>query len=184
MRGISFLAPAALALVLGGCAGQAMTVNEHSPSYLWEDVRYASSGRDTRVVIRGNPFGLQQPAFEQAVLDAMRGQQMWIETNFTVRPTNAHKDFKVVMLFNGPDDVLGEDLCSVPGKYSSVSGSSGLRVQAAWCYGDDPETQVVGSSGANGVNSPGFAALIGQTTRELFPPTPDDDDGQDTDITN
>lgn len=179
MRRISLLAPAVLALVLGGCAGQVMTVNEYSPSYLWEDVRYASSGRDTRVIIRGNPFGLPQPAFEQAVLDAMRDQQMWIETNFTVKPDNAHKDFKVVILFNGPDDVLGEDLCSVPGKYDSVSGSSGLRVQAAWCYGDDPETQVVGSAGADSVKSPAFAALIAQTTRALFPPTPDDDDGQD-----
>lgn len=184
MRRISFLASAVLALVLGGCAGQAMTVNNYSPSYSWEDVRYASEGRDTRVVIRGNPFALQQPAFEQAVLDAMRGQQQWIETNFTATPTNARKDFKVVLLFNGPDDVLSGDLCSVPGKFSSVSGSSGFRVQAAWCYGDDPETEVLGSAGANSVNSPSFAALIGQTTRALFPSTPDDDDGQDTDMNN
>ena len=182
MRRISFLVPAVLALVLGGCAGQAITVNDYSPSYEWDDVRYAQDGRDTRVVIRGNPFGLQQPIFEKAVLDAMRGQQMWLKTNFTASPANAHKDFKVVMLFNGPDDVLGEDLCSVPGKYSSVSGSTGFRVQAAWCYGDDPETQVVGSAGANSVNSPAFAALIGQTTRALFPFTPDDDDGQDNDL--
>ncbi len=183
MRRISLPVTAVLALVLGGCAGQAMTVNEHSPTYELEDVRYASSGRDTRVIIRGNPYGLPQAAFEKAVLDAMRSQQQWIETNFTATPSNAHKDFKVVILFNGSDDVLGEDLCSKPGQLNSVSGSSGLRIQAAWCYGDDPETQVMGSAGANSVNSPAFAALIGQTTRALFPPTPDDDDGQD-DITN
>ncbi len=184
MHRISFLAPAVLALVLGGCAGQAMTVNNHSTSYLWSDVRYAQEGRDTRVVIRGNPFGLKKPTFEKAVLDAMRGQQMWIETNFTATPANAHKDFKVVILFNGPDDVLAEDLCSVPGTLNSVSGSAGFRLQAAWCYGDDPETQVMGSAGADSVKSPGFAALIAQTTRELFPATPVDDDGTDDNKTN
>ena len=61
MRRISFLASAVLALVLGGCAGQAMTVNNYSPSYSWEDVRYASEGRDTRVSSAAIPSHCNSP---------------------------------------------------------------------------------------------------------------------------
>ncbi len=160
----------AFLLVLGGCGGVSTTA---STSYLYSYGKFvrASGGRDTIVVVRGNPFEMDQKAFEKAVTDAMQGQNSGPRTNFTTAPTeNAKKEFKVVILFNGSPTVLADNLCKAPEKYGSRKDAKGLHVIAAYCWEDESLTEVDGWAGAvAGADSPVFASLIGQTTLELFP---------------
>ncbi len=75
MRHPAVLLSVAFMLMLGGCLGGAVrTVSDHASIYTFRDFVYLTSGRDTRVVVRGNPFNMDRKAFETAVTDAMQGQ--------------------------------------------------------------------------------------------------------------
>ncbi|MCH9053855.1 MAG: hypothetical protein IIA72_22850 [Proteobacteria bacterium] len=167
--------------VLGGCAGAVSTVASTGTLYSFGEFVLASGGRDTIVVVRGNPFEMDQKAFEKAVTDAMQGQNFGPRTNFTTAPTeNAKKEFKVVILFNGSQTVLADNLCKAPEKYGSQKDAKGLHVIATYCWEDESLTEVDGWAGAvAGADSAVFAGLIGQTTLELFPTSNEhlDDDG-------
>ncbi len=164
--------------VLGGCAGGVSTVASTDSLYSFGEFVLASGGRDTIVVVRGAPFELDQKAFEKAVTDAMQGQNSGPKTNFTTAPTeNAKKEFRVVILFNGSQTVLADNLCKAPEKYGSRNGAKGLHMTAAYCWEDESLTEVDGWAGAvSGADSPAFASLIGQATLDLFPVTDDSDE--------
>ncbi len=171
----------AFMLVLGACSGAAVkTVSDHTLLYTHGEFVYLTSGRDTRVVVRGNPFDMDRKAFEKAVTDAMQGQHFGPRTNFTTGPSEtARRDIKVVMLFNGPGTVLAHELCEAPGKFGSVQDAKELHVTAAFCSDGHPLTEVYAWAGAvTGVESPTFARLVAQTTMDLFPLVDDalDDD--------
>ena len=170
-------------LVLGGCAGGVSTVASTSSLYSFGEFVLASDGRDTIVVVRGNPFGIDQKAFEKAVTDAMQGQNSGPRTNFTTAPTeNAKKEFRVVILFNGSQTVLADNLCKAPEKYGSRNGAKGLHLTAAYCWEDESLTEVDGWAGAvAGADSPVFASLLAQTTLDLFPTRNEDDLHDDDD---
>ena len=171
MRNLAQSLSFAFLLVLGGCAGGVSTVASTSSLYSYGEFVLASGGRDTIVVVRGNPFEMDQKAFEKAVTDAMQGQNSGPKTNFTTGPTeNTKREFKVVILFNGSQTVLADNLCKAPEKYGSRNGAKGLHVVATYCWEDESLTEVDGWAGAvAGADSPVFASLIGQTTLDLFP---------------
>ena len=173
----------AFLLVLGGCAGAVSTVASTSPLYSFGAFVLASDGRDTIVVVRGNPFEMDQKAFEKAVTDAMQGQNSGPRTNFTTGPTeNTKKEFRVVILFNGSQTVLADNLCKAPEKYGSQKDAKGLHVTATYCWEDESLTEVDGWAGAvAGVDSPVFASLLAQTTLDLFPTRNEDDLHDDDD---
>ena len=84
MRNLALSLSFAFVAVLGGCTGDtAKTVANTSSLYSFGEFVLASGGRDTIVVVRGNPFGMDQMAFEKAVTDAMQGQNSGPRTNFT-----------------------------------------------------------------------------------------------------
>ena len=181
MRNLAQSLSFAFVAVLGGCASGASTVASTSPLYDFGEFVLASDGRDTIVIVRGNPFGIDQKAFDKAVTDAMQGQNSGPRTNFTTEPTeNTKKEFRVVILFNGSQAVLADNLCKAPEKYGSQKGAKGLHVTATYCWEDESVSEVDGWAGAvASADSPVFARLIGQTTLELFPVTNDfdEDDG-------
>ena len=172
MRNLALSLSFAFVAVLGGCAGGTVTTvaNANTP-YSFGAFILASDGRDTIVVVRGNPFGMDQMAFEKAVTDAMQGQHSGPRTNFTTRPSeNTREGLRVVILFNGSPGVSAHSLCAAPEKYGSQKGANGLHVMAAYCWEDEALTEVDGWAGAvGGVDSPVFASLLAQTTLELFP---------------
>ncbi len=181
MRNFAFLISVAFMLVLGGCSGGAVrSVSDHSPAYDHGTFVYLTSGRDTLVVVRGNPFNMDQKAFANAVTDAMQGQHWGPRTHFTVGPSEtARTDIRVVMLFHGSETVLGDELCASPERFGSVKDGNGLHLTAAFCSGSLAWTEVYAWAGSvPGVNSPTFARLVAQTTRDLFPIVDDilDDD--------
>lgn len=178
---------AVLILILGGlmtgcAANQPRTTSEVWPLYRPAEFGYAGGGRDTYVVLRGNPFAMDTAQFEQTVLRHMQGQHWGPRTNFTTRPTDYHHDFKVVMLFNGPH-VNGGELCRNPGAIPFRGGPQAeLHVQAVYCRHDHYLTMAQGwlkPEGAN-VTELGFSRLINQVTAELFPPFNKDDARRDS----
>ena len=183
MRNLAPSLSFAFLLVLGGCVGGVTTVASTSSLYSYGEFVLASGGRDTIVVVRGNPFEMDQKAFEKAVTDAMQGQNFGPRTNFTTGPTeNTKKEFRVVILFNGSQTVLADNLCKAPEKYGSRKGAKGLHVTAVYCWEDESLTEVDGRAGAvAGVDSPVFASLLAQTTLDLFPTRNEDDLHDDDD---
>ncbi len=174
MRNFAFLISVAFMLVLGGCSGGAvMSVSDHASIYTFGDFVYLTSGRDTRVVVRGNPFNMDQKAFANAVTDAMQGQHFGPRTNFTTGPSEtARTDIRVVMLFHGSETVLAHELCEAPEKFGPVQDGNVLHVTAAFCSDGFPLTEVYAWAGSvSDVNSPTFVRLVAQTTMDLFPCT-------------
>ncbi len=172
MRSPAVLLAAAFMLALGGCSDAAVrSVSSHTLLYSHGEFVFFTSGRDTKVVVRGNPFNMDRQAFEKAVTDAMQRQHWGPRTNFTTGPSEtARKDIKVVMLFNGPETVLAHELCIEPEKFGSVQNGKALHVTAAFCSGNNVLTEVDAWAGSVAdVNSPTFARLIAQTTLDLFP---------------
>jgi hypothetical protein len=158
------------------------TTSEVWPLYRPIDFGRAGGGRDTFVVLRGNPLAIDPPQFEQLVLNNMQGQNWGQRTNFTTHPVNYDPSYKVVMLFNGPN-VNGGQLCSNPGTVPFRTGPQPeLHVQAAYCRYDQWLTLVQGwlPGGPQGVPQDGFAGLIRQVTAELFPAFNPDDARRDS----
>ncbi len=169
MHNSTALILAAFLLILGACSVRTEAQSSHLYSY--RNFVETSGGRDTLVVVRGNPFNMDQKAFEKVVIDAMQGQNWGPRTNFTAGPSEtARKNMRVVMLFNGPKTVLTRELCRTPEKFGSVKGGDGLRVRATYCNGDHPLTEVnAWTDPVAGTKAPNFARLVIRTTRELFP---------------
>lgn len=160
-------------VMLGGCSGESMRLNsEYSSSYSIHYFAYLTSGRDTRVVVRGNPFDMDQAGFARSVTAAMQGNHWGPRTHFTTTPgPSAHKDFKVALLFNGPENVTADELCASPERFDSVAGTGNVRVQAAWCYGSVAETEVEAWTrfSITDPRSSRFRDLMAQVTMTLFP---------------
>lgn len=162
------------------------TTSEVWPLYRPTEFGRAGGGRDTYVVLRGNPFAMDPVQFEQLVLNNMQGQNWGQRTNFTTRPANYDPAYKVVMLFNGPN-VNGGDLCRNPGAVPFRTGPQPeLHVVAVYCRYDQWLTLAQGwlKGGPEGVPQDGFAGLIRQVTAELFPPFNKDDARQDSERRN
>lgn len=171
------------ALVAGCSANTPRTTSEVWPLYRPADFAHTSGGRDTYVVLRGNPLALEPAQFEQLVLGNMQGQNWGPRTNFTTKPTDYDASRKVVMLFNGPP-VNGGDLCRNPGAIPFRTGpQTELHVVAAYCRYDQFLTMAQGwlKPEGNGIPQQGFARLIRQMTGELFPLFNKDDARHDSD---
>lgn len=158
------LAPLVLMLVLGACA--AVTTQSMGDN---RDFLYLTHGRDTPVVVRGDPFATGQGRFADRVVAAMQGRDWYGQARFAAaKQTTPGKGAKVVMLFNGPGQATAFELCEQPQRFDSVDPAPGLRILAAFCVGGVPERVVEARTG--GINStqvPASAQLIAHTTLEL-----------------
>ena len=160
----------AAALVLGACsAGHVRLQSEYSRStYDYLNFSLYHAGRDTKVIIHGNPFAMETAAFEKVVTGNMQGANFGRRTNFTTTPgKSAEPNMWVVMAFNA--DIGAYDLCG--GKYIKTRPRTHeLRLSAAWCFDGRQDSVVEAEVGpATSVNDPRFRALVGQTVLNLFP---------------
>lgn len=171
---LSLAVPLFVMALLGGCSTaliQAMGENQDFP--------YLIVGRDTPVVIRGNPFTGGQRRFADRVVAAMQGRDMLGHARFKTsrqpRPGYRATGFRdsgngamVVMLFNGPGQVTGFQLCATPERFQSTGSAGGLRVLAVFCVDGQPDRIVEAT--VSGIKSPltrAFTRLIAQVTLEL-----------------
>lgn len=174
MRNKGFLAIAGTLSILAGCSGDNVALQSYYnyPAYDYANFSLYHAGRDTRVIVHGNPFGMDRTAFAKAVTDAMQGANIGRPTRFTTTPgPSAEKNLWVVMAFNTGNTIYG--LCG-PRDYPSEQGgrgSEGLLLRAAWCFDGRQDSWVEARiSGARGTGDPRFRALVRQTVLNLFVP--------------
>ena len=161
---------AAAALVVAACAQDNVRLQTqfNRSTYTHRNFDTYHADRDTKVVVHGNPFGMEAAAFAKAVTGHMQGANPGRRTNFTTTPgKSAAKNFWVVMAFNA--EVGINELCR--GKRFKIRPSSGaLSLRAAWCFDGRQDSRVTASVGApEDANDPRFRALIRQTVLHLFP---------------
>ncbi len=186
MRHISWrhLSGLLLAGVVTACAsGSPRTLSEQYFTYDYGDFFRVADGRDTQVIVRGNPFAMSQSDMDQLVTSNMAAMPRGPKTNYTTaKSTNAHPDYEVVWLFNGPRTMQPNELCNNP---QAVNGQTGpaaqLRVLAAFCRYDKANSWVEGwvDGGPQGVPREGVTTLVQQMTRELFPTVQKNDPQKD-----
>jgi hypothetical protein len=125
MRHLSWLL---LAGVLTACAsGSPRTLSDQHLTYDYSDFFRVVDGRDTQVIVRGNPFAMSQSDMDQLVTSNMAAMPRGPKTNYTTaKSTNAHPDYEVVWLFNGPRSMQPNELCSNP---QAVNGQPGPAAQ-------------------------------------------------------
>lgn len=169
-----------LATTLGACAagsgiggGGKIDFVRVETAYSRADFAYAGAGRDLTTEILGNPFAnLAQPAFEQAVTDAMQGAHFGPRTHFTTTPDeSARPVYSVRMLWNGPLGTNGGALCDGTPLAGGGPANGEVRLIAAFCRSDRHATYLSGSvDGVTGPDDPRFVGFIRQVTAQLFPP--------------
>ena len=170
-----FILTSVLLLAPAACGDQVVRVGGQmmSGSYNAGEFGYAAGERDLRVVIVGNPFRGERIAFERVVTDAMRGRNHGQKTNFTTSPgPSARKEYRVVMVFNPQANLIGDKVCQGDPLALPTTAGEGTAVSlvAVSCRSDRSLAQVRGDiDTAAGPDDPIFGALVGQSTRALFP---------------
>jgi len=172
-------------LNLGACVGSPKTYGEVIRStYSPTEFGFGAARRDLWTQFRGNPFELDDKAFQAAMIDILaRYPPKPQPTNFTTDPDDsANTNYRVVFLFDPPKAFTTGQLCRLPLKLPRGEGSNKpLRVAAAFCRYQGVLTAVRGGLDlAADPDDPAFDALIGQMVDELFPnfnPNQDDNDG-------
>ncbi len=159
-------------LVSACAAGAPRTLSEQYVTYDYGDFFRVADGKDMTVVVRGNPFALNQAEFDQLVTSNMAAIPRGPKTNYTTaKSAKADPNYEVVWLFNGPN-LNPNELCSKAQSVPSQSGPANqLRVMAAFCRFDRANSWVEGwvDGGPQGVPREGVITLVQQMTRELFP---------------
>lgn len=157
----------ALGLASACAPGAVKTQQNLNRSYDFSNFSSYHQGKDTRVVVLGDTFGMDAGAFADGVTAAMQGQNPGRPTNFTTAPgPSAEKNFRVVMAFNVAP--IHYDLCN-GAKVTPRTAGGETTLQAAWCWEDRTESYVRAWTAPVQPNDPRFQELVARTTRELFP---------------
>ncbi len=164
------------ALLLIGAGGCSNGVVVHSDIAHAIDVQsqlaYATAGHQMKTRILGNPFDVPEDTFVTVVTTTMRGANPGVPVTFSTDPTaNTRKPYHVVVQFNPPVSLGGEELCGGASQSSDGSSSGNFRVVTAFCYGDEvlSEAQAEAANVA-GPSDPRFRFMIQQVILFLFPP--------------
>lgn len=164
---------AALSLgLLGGCVTNGVTATYvyNDPIYSPDWFSYAASGRDLRVIVRGNPTAAGTDRFGNAVITAMNERHTGPRTNFTMAPSDsARKSFRVVMLF-GSGYVSERVACADP-EAAPVSYPGGpISLNAAFCHGERPLNAVrVTVNSLSSPDDPVLGDMVSTAMRQIFP---------------
>jgi hypothetical protein len=160
---------AAAVLALAACAGAWVSNVDYSLGYSPGEELYA--GNDVPVIVAGNPFPVPLPEFAAAIVDAMQGWAFGPDHFVVAVDPNAV--YRVVVMFNPSNNVIGETLCTRPPTAVPVFGaapSSRLPIAAALCRGGSYLAYAYGSIPADGgPRGAEFRQSLGQFIRSLFP---------------
>ncbi|CAO3378478.1 hypothetical protein [Azospirillum argentinense] len=168
----------ALCAMAAACTNERVVADLPVPAYTLSEVSYAASNRDLRVVILGNPFGMDPQTFGPLVTANMQNRISGVRTNFTTTPNQtARPDYRVVLAFNPAETTLNSYLCSGQPLRTSPPGGP-IVVQGAFCRGGGTLSSATGwLDRPQGPNDPDFRSLISDMTFALFPARRADLDG-------
>lgn len=171
---MSGLAAAALA-VLSGCDGagglsfmsNVSAVGQVSSNYRTSDYGAAGRNRDMWVVVVGSVPGADAATLQQRTLATMQ-RNAGIPTRFTATPRNYNREYKTVVVYNGPNNLQASAICRNPSQPAAVANTD-LRLQAVFCRNDEFLSEVYSRApGGNSLSNPNFEALIRQTMTALY----------------
>lgn len=156
-------------LPLGGCMNERVVASEPTPAYTLNEVSYAASNRDLRVVLHGNPFGMDAQSFAEKVVPLMQGRVMGVKTNLTTTPGDtARPGYKVVLAFNVAETMMNTGLCT-DGPIPTRPPGGPIIVQGAFCRGGALTSATGWLDNPKGPDDPDFHHLISDMTFSLFP---------------
>jgi hypothetical protein len=165
------LLPPVLGLLVAACAERPYVYNETvSPAYRLSEFGYGAGRRDLTTVIRGNPFAMNQEAFNRALIEILnRNQPRPQPTHFTTTPDeSARPIYRALLLFNSPAAVNYLSVCRA--QTPQVDTGDVVRVTAAFCRRGGALTSLTAQiEGVDGVEDPRFEELISQVVALLFP---------------
>jgi hypothetical protein len=171
------LVAACLALVLTSCAGGNTVIVSrvfYDPFYSTSFFRYAAREGTLPVQVFGNPFSAEP-------LDAQTAEGIantlvtphWLpDTRFTTHPKQKpSEDVRVVLVFNPVHPAPGGSAaCDKPKSLALEPGGGPVRLQAAFCYGDEWLTEAFAEGPpVKGPDDPEFQRLINNLMFSLFP---------------
>lgn len=166
-------AAAAAVLALAGCS-RVVTVYEPVSYQGYYDgaLEYAASKGELHTEVEGDPLGMPKDRFDDFVTRTMQGANFGPPVTYTTRHTErTRKQYKVVMLFNGPIHLTADELCA-EGRPPVRTGPlrEGVSLQAAFCEWNHALSQAEGVVyDVQGADDPKFRELVRQVTTSLFP---------------
>ena len=161
----------AAALCLAACAQVIVHAVVGPQRFSEGEYDNAAKSGEIRTVIVGNPFRVPKADLDRAVTGAMRGAPYGPPTTFTTsRAGPGSGPYRVVIAFNAPRSLSARTLCGPNPSVSTVTGTSDVRLFAAFCLEDVVLSEASGHvSGVSGPDAHGFRALVAQVTTHLFP---------------
>jgi hypothetical protein len=156
-------------LGLAGCADLPIYTVNYDDTYHPGETKQSTPV--VPVLVRGNPYGIPQPEFNNAVADAMQGWSAW-QDHFTAEG-NQNAAYRVAMVFSPTTNVGVANYCARP---LGVDGASGatlaprVRVAAVLCRGSSYLSDVEGDiTVTGGPDGAAFRKAVGEVTMLLFP---------------
>lgn len=165
---------AAAAFALAGCfAGMSTITNaDVAPGYSPQFVNYAARSGEFPTAIYGNPFG--------ADADAQLLSDMWTPGDYTKAKLTAipkgeeRRDGHLVFLFDPEIAPGGQVACRTPESVRRKPASGSLKLQGAFCYGDEMISEaVLDVRRPQSPDDPNFHQAMNQFLAILFLPRAD-----------
>lgn len=167
---------------LVGCSQVIVYGDGNEPAYFQGDFQYATRGGAIRTEVVGAPFEADPQKVENVVLALMSGRNFGRPVDFVA--TNSERTdpvYKVVVAFNVAPGYSGYTLCRSTEGLPMRESYSPATVQMAFCFGDQPKSDVRGRvDRVTGFDDPKFAELIQQTLLSLYPLTDEHNDNDES----
>ena len=167
-----------IALLAAGCAGGGMYLTTHidqNPGYSPSLVLYAIGDGELATEIHGRAF-MKAPMDGEAIASRLALPGWFPPARLTTRPSEEgrmayNNSHRLVLFFNPERPVSGGILCTAPEKLTSHPDAVQLRVQAAFCSGDEVTSEAYGRGPvASDSRDPALQKLLDQMLLDLFPP--------------
>lgn len=159
---------------LAACASDVTVTNTVTPNYLPEEVLIVATGdNELRTVIIGNPFDMQQEAFNAALLASMAGRNFGPPLNLSTNPRQEDSRKRhVVLAFNMTERGRESALCAGSANTATAQQTDGrVTVTGVFCTaGNVLLTRATArADDVAGIDSDQFRRLITQFKIALFP---------------
>jgi hypothetical protein len=166
------LPTAIMALTIAGCS---FVIVEDLPgpraNYFDGDFEYATSKGAIVTVVAGNPFGLPQPQFDNAVRRDMARSVVIGRAKFVAAADEETlAPFKVVVAFNTAPNISNVSLCRRGAKTPVMPNKDSTNVKISFCDGDRLKSgSAAWVTGASGIDDRKFKDLIKQAAIAMLP---------------
>lgn len=182
MPGMSRVIVPVAALMITGCSS-VIVEDLAGPrfSYFDGDFEHATNKGSIVTLVTGNPFGIDQTQFGNAVRRDMRNQvDVATEANFVAADDGATvPPYRVVVAFNPPSHIGNHELCENGAKTPGRPPSNNVEVRMAFCYGDSLKSgSAAWVSGLSGPTDPRFGELVRKAAHSLVPSQDGEDVGE------